>query len=197
MCVTTLAFYRARLRKFREAYNARDFAPLTPLEIDEHLAVASAGMSDSTRHHDAVALERLQKFALEHKLIDKPAFGRLEKPRVGRRDRVPTPAETEAILAQASPDFRLIYSALRQCGARPGELCRTTIADVDRTNRVITLKEHKTARKTAQDRRIPVGRKFGQLLDQAMGDRTAGPVFLSPSAAAGVHCGYSRKSYTT
>ena len=87
----TLAFYRARLRKFREAYNARDFAALTPLEIDEHLAVASAGMSDSTRHHDAVALERLQKFALEHKLIDKPAFGRLEKPRVGRRDRVPTP----------------------------------------------------------------------------------------------------------
>ena len=50
---------------------------------------------------------RLSKIAflnrlLEHKLIDKPAFGVLEKPRVGRRDRVPTPTETEAILAQAS-----------------------------------------------------------------------------------------------
>src|SRR4029077_20198190 len=69
---------------------------------------------------------------------------------------------------------------LRRCGARPGELCRATIADVDRINRVITLKEHKTARKTGKPRRIPIGRKFGELLDQAIGNRTEGPVFLSP-----------------
>ena len=130
----TVAFYRARLKKFCQAYNSRDLASLTPLEIDEHLAAAGTGMSDSTRHHDVVALERLQKFAIQNKLLDRPAFGNLEKPRVGRRDRIPTPAETEAILAQASPAFRLIYSALRQCGARPGELCRATIADVDRAN---------------------------------------------------------------
>jgi len=100
---------------------------------------------------------------------------------VGRRGRVPTPAETEAILAQASPAFRLIYSALRQCGARPGEFCRATIADVDRANGVITLKEHKTARKTGQVRRIPLGRKLGELLDRAIGTRTEGAVFLCPS----------------
>jgi hypothetical protein len=40
-------------------------------------------MSDSTRHHNAVALERLQKFALDHNFLDKPVFGKLEKPRVG------------------------------------------------------------------------------------------------------------------
>ena len=177
----TVAFYRARLKKFRDAYNTRELASLTPLEIDEHLAAAGTGMSDSTRHHDVVALERLQKFAIEHKLLDKPVFGNLEKPRVGRRDRVPTAAETDALLAKASPAFRLIYSALRQCGARPGELCRAKIADVDLTNRVITLKEHKTARKTGLARRIPIGRNLGELLDQAIGDRTEGPVFLSPS----------------
>jgi integrase len=180
----TLAFYRARLKKFCEAYNSRDLTSLTPLEIDEHLVQAGAGMSDSTRHHDAVALERLQKFALQNNLLDKPVFGILEKPRVGRRDRVPTAAETALILAKASPEFRLIYSALRQCGARPGELCRSTIADVDRANRVITLKEHMTVRKTGQVRRIPIGRKLGELLDQAIGNRTEGPVFLSPSGRA-------------
>src|SRR5436190_24153429 len=87
----TVAFYRTRLKKFREAYNTRDLASLTPLEIDEHLATAGAGLSDSTLHHDVVALERLQKFAIQNKLLDKPVFGNLEKPRVGRRDRVPTP----------------------------------------------------------------------------------------------------------
>ena len=180
----TVDFYRARLKRFCDAYNARDLASLTPLEIDEHLAEAGIGMSDSTRHHDAVALERLQKFAIQHKLLDKPVFGILEKPRVGRRDRVPTPAETEALLAKASPEFRLIYSALRQCVARPGELCRVTITDVDRAARMIALKEHKTARKTGQPRRIPIGRKLGALLDQAIGDRTEGPVFLCPSTRA-------------
>jgi integrase len=177
----TITFYRHRLRKFCKMYNARELATLTPLEIDEYLAEAGAGMSDSTRHHDAVALERLQKFALEHKLLDKPIFGILEKPRVGRRDRIPTAAETEAILAHASPAFKLIYSALRQCGARPGEFCRATIADVDRANCVITLKDHKTARKTGLVRRIPIGRRLGEMLDQAIGTRTEGPVFQTPS----------------
>ncbi len=177
----TVAFYRARLKWFCQAYNARNLASLTPLEIDEYLGAAGAGFSDSTKHHNAVALERLQKFALENRLLDKPVFGILEKPRVGRRDRVPTPAETEVILARASPAFRLIYSALRQCGARPGELCRATIPDVDRVRRVITLKEHKTVRKTGQARRIPIGRKLSEMLDLAIGTRTEGPVFLSPT----------------
>jgi integrase len=52
---------------------------------------------------------------------------------------------------------------------------------VDRAKCVITLKEHKTARKTGKPRRIPIGRKLGNLPDQAIGDRTEGPVFLSPS----------------
>jgi integrase len=85
---------------------------------------------------------------------------------------VPTPAETEQILAKASPEFRLIYSALRQCGARPGELCRAKIADVDRANRVITLKEHKTAHKTGQARRIPIGRLCGQPHNRPYGVQT-------------------------
>jgi integrase len=129
----TRAFYHTRLRKFCQRFNSRDLAALTPLEIDEHLAEAGADMSDSTRHHNVVALERLQKFALDHRLLDKPVFGKLEKPRAGQRDRVPTADETAALLSQASLEFRLIYSALRQCGARPGELCRATISDVDRT----------------------------------------------------------------
>ncbi|MGE5192642.1 MAG: tyrosine-type recombinase/integrase [Deltaproteobacteria bacterium] len=116
--------------------------------------------------------------------VTQSLFATLEKPRVGRRDRVPTAAETEAILAKASPSFRLIYSALRQCGARPGELCLATIADVDRAKCVITLKEHKTARKTGQPRRIPIGRKLGELLALAIGTRTEGPILLSPAGKA-------------
>jgi integrase len=177
----TVAFYRARLSKFCRQFNSRELASLTPLEIDEHLADAGAGMSDSTRHHDVVALQRLQKFALEHKLLDRPVFDKLEKPRVGQRDRVPTAAETDAILSLASAQFRLIYLALRQCGARPGELCRATISDIDRAANAIVLKDHKTARKTGKPRRIPIGQKLEELIRQAIGDRQTGPIFLSPA----------------
>ena len=52
---------------------------------------------------------------------------------------------------------------------------------MNRAGALITLKEHKTAGKTGQARRIPIGRKLGALLDQAIGTRTEGPVFLSPS----------------
>jgi len=113
--------------------------------------------SDSTRHHKALALERLQKFALDNKLLDRPAFGKLEKPRIGQRDRLPTAEETAAILSQASPEFRLIYSALRQCGARPVELCRTRIADVDRANCVIT---HECGTKICREKGIECARRL-------------------------------------
>ena len=63
-------------------------------------------------------------------------------------------------------------------------MCRATIADIDRAANAIILREHKTARKTGQPRRIPIGRKLGQLLDQAISGRTEGPVFLSPAGKA-------------
>lgn len=43
----TSAFYKTRLRLFCQTYNHRDLATLSPLEIDEHLAEAGAGLSNS------------------------------------------------------------------------------------------------------------------------------------------------------
>jgi integrase len=66
----------------------------------------------------------------------------------------------------------------------PGELCRATIADIDRTANAVVLRDHKTARKTGKPRRIPIGRKLGELLSQAIGERQAGPIFRSPAGKA-------------
>lgn len=175
----TCRFYGSRLQAFGRQFGNRDFGSLTPLEIDRYLDQAGQGMTDSTKHHNIVAIERLHGFALENKLLDRPLFApkHFEKPRIGQRTRLPTDAETAAILKRASPAFALIYAALRQCGARPGELCRLDIADVDREKGVIVLMQHKTARKTGKPRRFPIGKKFGLLLDQAIAGRPAGPVF--------------------
>jgi hypothetical protein len=46
--------------------------------------------SSSTRHHNAVSLTTLQTFALRDSLIEKPWFKKLEKPRMGHRERIPS-----------------------------------------------------------------------------------------------------------
>jgi integrase len=177
----TVKFYRGRLKLFRAKYGDRELASLTLGEITACLIEGGQGKSDSTRRHNAVALTALQTFALDGGLLDKPWFRKLDKPAMGRRDRLPTDDETARLLARASPQFRAMYQALRQSGARPGELCRATIADWDKTAGAIVLKQHKTARKTGKPRVIPVGKILRAMLVRAVGRRTSGPLFLSPT----------------
>jgi integrase len=103
---------------------------------------------------------------------------------MGRRERIPTAEEIGTLLKGASPEFRLIYTGLLQCGARPGELCRAQISDVDWAKGRITLAEHKTARKTGKPRVIPIGKNFGRTLHEAIDHRQAGPIFRTPRGSA-------------
>ena len=97
-----------------------------------------------------------------------------------RRERIPRAEEIVTLLKGASPAFRLIYTGLSQSGARPGELCRAQISNVDWTKGTITLPQHKTARKTGKPRVIPIGKNFGKTLQTAIDRRPAGPIFRSP-----------------
>ena len=132
-----------------------------------------------------MAIERLQTWCVERKVIEAPILDKIEKPCGRQRDRIPTKAEIEAILAIATPEFWLIYQSLRHCGARPNELCRTTVADLrwdeDGERGTIVLEKHKTAKKTGKPRLIPVGKRLAELIRESLGDRTEGPLFLRPN----------------
>ena len=176
----TVAYYAARLKLFSAAFGAGEAGTLTSLAIDAHLHAAGQGQSGTTRRHNAVALTALQNFALRERLIERPWFGKLDKPRGGRRERIATPAELEALLRYASPDFTRVVRGLCQSGARPGELCRLAIDQVHWDQHVCLLAEHKTARKTGKPRQIAIGRAFEATLREAIAGRVAGAVFLSP-----------------
>jgi hypothetical protein len=110
--------------------------PLTLLVIDDHLAVRDSStlysllatlysllatfQRSSTWHHDAMALEWLQAFALEHKLLDKPVFGRLEKPRVAQRDRVPAGERKIGPSVRVPIAWSSSSASLRPIGIRRG-----------------------------------------------------------------------------
>lgn len=182
MSESTHRYYRQRLANFERRFGKREFGSIEAMEIDKHFhkVFQDAGYSDTTKAHEVTAFTNLHNFALREEHIEKPLFKKLEKPRVGRRERIPTPDEVELILANARADFRLLYESLMQCGARPGELCKILIEEhIDWDEREIVIAQHKTARKTGKPRRIAIGEKFEPLLRQAIGDRTAGPVFLT------------------
>lgn len=101
---------------------------------------------------------------------------KVDLPAGRRRERLPTDEETERILREAKPDFAVIYRALRQCGARPGELAAATMDDI--LGGEIVLKKHKTSRKSGRARRIWIGEKLQALIDQATSGRTTGPIFV-------------------
>lgn len=177
---STVRFYRQRLKRLKTGKLAeREFESLKPLEVDEYLCEAGKGQSDTTRRHDIVAFQTMHNFALREKLIEKPIVGKLEKPRGGRRERIPTPEEIARLLEHARPDFKRMYHALCRCGARPGELCKARIEDIHWEKNVIVLLEHKTARKTGKPRKIGIGDKLRELMKEAIGERTSGPIFLT------------------
>jgi integrase len=187
----SVRFYQQRLKVFREKYQAQEAATITLAEINAHLAALAAAhqaktgraLSNSTRHHNAVVLEVLFQFAIDSEILEKlPWKGKLKKPPIGRREKLPTDGDIAAILKHASPAFKLIFRALWQSGARPDELCRATIADYKEG--LIELADHKTAGKTGVSRKIGVGKKLKPLILEAIDGRTEGPIFRAPSGRA-------------
>lgn len=187
----TVKHYRGRLGSLRTMFGDRDAAEIRPLEIEAWLHAAGhwpdgRPKAPDTRRANAVALDRFQVWAIERKELSGKILDKIERPRGRMRERIPTPEEIAAILFAAPAHFRTIYQALRLCGARPNELARATIADWKREAGYIELKEHKTAAKTGKPRRIPVGSKLAEILEQSIGDRTAPgePIFRNGRGTA-------------
>lgn len=118
-----------------------------------------------------------QNWLINREELDKPILKKIEKPRGRQRKRLPTRSETAQILMRAKRDFYLIYSALRQTGARPMELCGAQISQWDQERGLLVLEEHKTSEETGRPREIAVGKKVEKLFRRSIGNRTSGPIF--------------------
>lgn len=183
--------YANRLKPLLNRYEGKEkhFESLSSLELQDYLndantfstghARAGEPKSPDTQRANAIALQQLQKFAVTHKVIAEPILSEIRKPCGRMRERLPTEEETAAILKIASPEFSLMYRALRQTGARPNELCGFQLVHINQAKRIVELKHHKTEGKTGGVRVIAIGAKFAELIREAVGARTEGFVFLS------------------
>lgn len=202
MSDSTLNTYTKNLKPFLERFRDQAFAELRPFEIEEYFDEVKKKADGTDKAPDTIrllmtAFENLQKWAIENKVLAERIAPRMKKPKGRRRERLPNEQERELLMSAASPAFRLVYKALRQSGCRPNEIARATIADlvtVDES-KMIVLTEHKTAKKTGEARRIPVGEKLGALISVSIGDRTEGPLFQSPRGSAWTAATLSKTFY--
>jgi integrase len=181
----TYDYYKLGSRVLLEMHGAKPCNELTQKDVYAYLEKQNRQPNGESWAPDTIrrnlsTFQRWQQHAIEMKALAEPIFRKpLQKPAGRRRDFLPTGNEVGAIHGNTSPEFQLIHRALRQCGARPGELASATIADWDRDQNKITLKKHKGSR-FGRLRTIDVGEKLKAILMEAIGDRTEGPIFRTP-----------------
>lgn len=180
----TVRAYEGRLRPLQEMLGERKIESITYEDLELFLRQVNhreggTPKAADTRRANIATLETLFRYAKQRKLIAEMPFEKIEKPRGVRRERIPTEAEVAKVEELASPAFLAIYRALRQSGARPGELASAQVEHYDRAKGLIVLRDHKTARATGKARKIGVGEKLAAILAEAIGERTTGPIFLT------------------
>lgn len=193
---TTVQHYGDRIKRFTKAFGERNIKDIEREEVLEHIHTANQGIADGTKRANIIAIEQLMRFAKKFRHMKRRWFkdGDVVKPRTGRRERYATPEETQVLIAGMRKDSHLIYRTLRLTGARPGELCKAQISELEGPPgaRMIVLTQHKTARKTGRRREIILSPAAEELVMQAIGDRTEGPIFLTVRRKAWIRDRLSR-----
>lgn len=143
-------------------------------EVAEAWLDANPRWGDSTRKMKAVSLHCAFNHCVKRGKIPHSPLRGFEVAPYHPREAVMGDADEAAIYAASSGEFRSILTALRETGARPGELCSARVQDY--RDGAIVLREHKTDR----HRRPRVIYLTGSLraeVEALVGSRTEGPIW--------------------
>jgi integrase len=137
-------------------------------------------VNDSFGLKSATGLQN--EYKTQHPTTVEFTASHLWKPR--KHQRLATDSEAEELLEHASAEFARFYRAVRLSDARPLDLARATIADIDRENHVIACPHSAVRQAGRHPIRIAITPELHAILDEAIGDRSEGPIFLTPRCAA-------------
>jgi integrase len=113
-------------------------------------------------------------FCIKRKRIAANPLQGIEKPRWERRKQVISPADSDALRDAATGAFADIFTALRETGARPSELCRAEVRHY--RDGMIVLDKHKEDRHV-ETRTIHLTPELRARVEALIGSRTEGPIW--------------------
>lgn len=116
----TFDWYSRFVNEFCDTYRGRA-AKLTPSHVEAWL-LGKPRWGRSTRRGAIVAVKRVIAWAIDAGHLAVDPLKKLKRPRIKRREQLAGAVEHDAIAAVTDQAFRDVILALRQTGARPGEV---------------------------------------------------------------------------
>lgn len=135
----TYVWYRDRIEAFARTIDRHlRVEDLKPIAV-ERWVDAHPDWSASHQRNCKVAVQRAFAWAEKMGVIDKNPIRHLPKPQGGRRERVISSAEYEALLARFTDSFRDLLELCWHTGCRPQEAVRIEARLFDEKNRRVVL----------------------------------------------------------
>lgn len=174
----------APLRRLYGHTPAREFGPKALAAVRNEMV--KAGWCRTLVNRRVERVKRAFKWATAEELIPVTVYQALRtlpglpKGKGGVRESEPVkpvdPAHVAAVLARLNRHVRAMVELQRHTGMRPGEVCRLTLGEVDRTGYVWVYKpsKHKTSHRGGV-RVVPIGPKGRAVLEAFLAGVTLGP----------------------
>jgi len=110
------------------------------------------GWNRSTRTLGIAIVSRLFTWSFSIGLLEANPLGKVPRPGINRRERCPTLQEIRVLIAAVPEGFNEFLETLLETGARPSELAKATVGDLQGSR--LVLPRHKTAKKVGKPRII-------------------------------------------
>jgi len=173
----TTEWYHHYLSSFDDHYDG------TVAELETHDVEAwldsHTKWSQSTRRQAITCVKRAINWAFSKKVIPAMPEGirDLKRPPMQSRKVLVSAKDHKRILKNTDKAFSTLLLALRQTGARPGEIRTVTAAMVDIKAGIWTLPKHKTVKKTDEPRIIYLTPDMVLLTKRLAKENPTGPLF--------------------
>ena len=193
---STTAWYWGFLADFDDLYRG-PVSKLQKRHVEAWLR-NHTNWSQSTERQAITSVKRVLNWGFDQGYIAEIPRGirGLKRPRMERREVVIDSDQHQQLLSATDEAFRRFLFAMRETGARPGEIRRVTANDIDLARGVWVLNEHKTRKKTGKPRIIYLTPAMIELSCELMRQAAEGPLFLNsrarPWTANAVRCRMKR-----
>jgi integrase len=169
--------YAKFLNPFAEAFSDTPPDHLTPEAVERWSK--GRGWSQSYRCGFIGTVVSLFRWAVDTVKIDKNPVRGIKKPKKQSRGRkaVISAADHATLVEHAEGDWKDFLQLLWLTGSRPGEIAGLEAGQVDLTNKVVILSEHKTAEQTGEDRLIVLSDDAVAILRRLIAGRPTGLLF--------------------
>jgi integrase len=138
---------------FADKFGHQTIDECRPLQLQDWLYERPSWKSDWTLKRICSTIQHAFKWAAKMRLIPFNPFDGVTHP-VGEAGRPMTDQEFSLMLRASSPLFRKVLIFLRYTGCRPGEMSAARWEFIDLERCTLTLRKHKTSKKTKKARTI-------------------------------------------